>query len=267
MRRFRPLLSFHLALLATVLIVVLTPAEGRADGIPHSEPTLEGNLAGAPGCRSGTPGPACRPLLDPGSPGDDPADALAALGRPGSPEDDLAAALRAMRSAPDAAAAGKAADEARAILAGEPLEGRAYSGIPLLNWNVPARVRRVPAGGAVTVTVVRTPQHTLSDTWLLDFEDPSRPYTITYRVSELGGTMGGELRPTPLLTDANRGLHSALVSLVPPALESGTSLANRFTRERDLPEAGGRGAQPPGRPGRDGAHAAARRDARDPRAR
>ena len=158
MRRFRPLLSFHLALLATVLIVVLTPAEGRADGIPHSEPTLEGNLAGAPGCRSGTPGPACRPLLDPGSPGDDPADALAALGRPGSPEDDLAAALRAMRSAPDAAAAGKAADEARAILAGEPLEGRAYSGIPLLNWNVPARVRRVPAGGAVTVTVVRHPR-------------------------------------------------------------------------------------------------------------
>ena len=49
-----------------------------------------------------------------------------------------------------------------------------------------------------------SPDHALSDAWLLDFEDPTQPYTVRYRVSELGGTPGGELTPAPLLADGSR---------------------------------------------------------------
>ena len=62
----------------------------------------------------------------------------------------------------------------------------------------------MPAGGTVEIREVRFPDHALSDAWLLDFEDPSQPYTVRYRVSELGGTAGGELTPAPLLADGVR---------------------------------------------------------------
>src|SRR5918997_360259 len=108
-----------------------------------------------------------------GTPGNDDAAALAALGSPSSPEEDLAAALGRMAAAPDADAADDARREALAILAGEPLPGRVYDGIPLLNWNAPAKVKTVPAGGTVEVREVRFPDHAVSDAWLLFFEDPA----------------------------------------------------------------------------------------------
>ena len=111
-------------------------------------------------------------LADPGTPGDDDAAALAALGATDSPEDDLDDALRALAAATDADAAAAARAEALAILEGTPLPGRPYSGIPLLNWNAPAKVKTVPAGGTVDVREVRFPGHSMSDAWLLRFEDP-----------------------------------------------------------------------------------------------
>src|ERR671917_180231 len=117
------------------------------------------------------------------------------------------------------ACASAARAEALAILEGTPLPGRVYSGIPLLNWNAPAKVRTVPAGGTVEVREVRFPGHALSDSWLLEFADPSQPYTIRYRVSELGGAAGGELKPAPLLADGDTRMgstHAALLPLVAP---------------------------------------------------
>src|SRR5690242_344696 len=152
-------------------------------------------VVGAPGCAAGIVGPDCRVLADPATPGDDDAAALAALAATDSPEDDLDDALRALAAATDVDAAAAARAEALAILEGTPLPGRPYSGIPLLNWNAPAKVKTVPAGGTVDVREVRFPGHTMSDAWLLRFEDAAQPYTVRYHVSELGGASGGELRP------------------------------------------------------------------------
>ena len=194
-------------------------------------------VVGAPGCAAGIAGPDCRVLADPATPGDDDAAALAALGATDSPEDDLDDALRALAAATDADAAAAARAEALAILEGTPLPGRPYSGIPLLNWNAPAKVKTVPAGGTVDVREVRFPGHSMSDAWLLRFEDPSQPYTVRYRVSQLGGTAGGELRPAPLLadgTDRFGAVPATLDPLIPPALATGTFDANRFTLQRGL---------------------------------
>jgi virginiamycin B lyase len=173
-----------------------------------------------------------RPLLDPSSPADDNAAALAALGSIGDPESDLAAALDTMANAADTTAANDARLRALAILDGTPIAGKAYSGIPLLNWNVPTKVKTVPAGGNVTVTEVRFGEHSLSDTALLQFDDPNLPFTITYRVSELGlSTFGGALTPVPLLTDGTTpvgGLSSVVTPLTTPVLPTGTSEINRF---------------------------------------
>src|SRR3954451_7848574 len=124
----------------------------------------------------------------------------------GSPEDDLAGALDALATAPDVLAASAARTLALAILDGDPLPSKPYSGLPLLNWNAPAKVKTVPAGGNVTVTEVRFGDHVLSDTWLLDFDDPNAPFTITYHVTELGVGFGGVFAPTLLLADAGRSL-------------------------------------------------------------
>src|SRR2546423_2345103 len=142
-------------------------------------------------------------LADPATPNDDDPSALAALGSPGDPEDDLAGALDTMGVAAAAGDRTRAAN-ARAlainILEGNPVAKKAYSGMPLLNWNSPAKVKSVPANGNVVVREVRFGEHALSDTWLLSFDDPSQPYTVTFRITEVGTQWGGLLSPSPLLS-------------------------------------------------------------------
>ena len=199
----------------------LTDAGGtRVPNTDSSSPSAQ--LVGLPTVR--------RLLAEPFSPDDDDPDALAALGPTGAPDDDLGAALDRMAGADDPAAAVAARSEALAILTGSPLPGRPYDGIGLLNWDAPRKVKRVPAGGEVVVRQVRFPGHVLTDTALLDFEDPSRPFTIVYEVSELGGTDGAELAPTPLLADAGPigGQPSVLAPLGLPSFPTGTETAGRF---------------------------------------
>ena len=215
-------------LLIVLVALLVAPQTARADG-----------------CAGGK-GPGCRPLAEPVSPEDDPADVLTELGSSASPVDDLEAAIRRLGAADastrERAAAARA--EALAILEGTPLDGRVYSGIPLLNWNAPAKVKTVPAGGTVEVREVRYPDHAVSDTWLLEFDDPTKPYTLRFRISELGGTTGGELKPATLLADGETRLastHHAVRPLIPPALPTGTFAKSRFTV---------RARAPPSRPAR-----------------
>jgi hypothetical protein len=174
-------------------------------------------------------------LGTPATPSDDNPAALAALGSPGDPESDLAAALDSMGAAAaanDRAKAASARNLAVDILEGNPIGGKAYSGMPLLNWNSPAKVKNVPAGGNVVVREVRWDEHALSDTWLLSFDDPNQPYTITFRIAELGTTFGSALTPAPLLSQNGNvigGETQVLAPLAPPMLAMGTSTTNRFT--------------------------------------
>src|SRR6478736_6451660 len=149
----------------------------------------------------------------------------------GSPEDDLAQALDTLADAPDAATAADARTLAISILEGDPLPRKIYSGLPLLNWNAPAKVKTVPAGGNVTVDEVRFGDHILTDTWLLDFADPNAPFTITYHVTEVGVGFGGVFAPTLLLADAGHALGgqpSIVQTLALPELPAGTSTKNKF---------------------------------------
>jgi hypothetical protein len=174
-------------------------------------------------------------LADPATPNDDNPSALAALGSPGDPEDDLAAAMDAMGAAAAAGDRTKAASARQLainILEGNPIADKSYSGIPLLNWNTPAKVKSVPAGGNVVVREVRFGETALSDTWLLSFDDPSQPYTITFRITEVGTQWGGALTPAPLLQQGDNaigGETQALQPLVSSLLATGTSTSNRFT--------------------------------------
>jgi streptogramin lyase len=145
----------------------------------------------------------------------------------GSPEDDLAEALDDLSTAPDVATAASARTLALSILEGDPIPRKVYSGIPLLNWNAPAKVKTVPAGGNVTVSEVRFGDHVLSDTWLLDFADPNAPFTITYKVAEVGVGFGGAFAPTVLVPDGS-GQPSVLQTLALPELLTGTTTTNRF---------------------------------------
>jgi hypothetical protein len=171
-------------------------------------------------------------LAAPDTPIDDDPAALSALGSPDDPEADLVAALDDLAGAPDADSARSARSRALAILEGDPIPGAAYSGIPLLNYNSPAKVATVPAGGNVTVREIRFGEHAISDTWALRFEDPTKPFTITYRIAELGYTgIGGLLTPTPLLEQDGTpigGLNSILQPLNVPLLPTGTFDSSRF---------------------------------------
>jgi hypothetical protein len=173
-------------------------------------------------------------LADPATPNDDSSSALAALGSPGDPEDDLADALDAMGAAASSgnrSAATSARSLAINILEGNPIADKAYSGMPLLKWNSPAKVKNVPAGGNVVVREVRFGEHALSDTWLLSFDDPNQPYTITFRITEVGTQFGGLLSPSPLLSQGGSpigGENQALQSLVEPLLATGTTTSSRF---------------------------------------
>ena len=228
------------------LAIVGTGGSARAAltdtaGVAVPNTAAGAQLASAPSCAGAATG-ACRRLALAATPGDDPAAALARLWSPRGPQEDLARALDALAIATTTAAAATARDEAIAILEGRPLPGRAYDGMPLLNWDAPRKVRTVPAGGTVDVTEVRFGDHVVTDTWLLRFEDPSRPFSIRYRVSELEGTYGGELAPTPLLAVGDvpiGGVQSVDQPLGVRGLRTGTFEASRFTDGRGLPAAGG----------------------------
>src|SRR3954471_8447114 len=182
-------------------------------------------------------GPAVVPkLADPAPPNDDSPSALAALGSPGDPEDDLADALDAMGAAASSgnrSAAASARSLAINILEGNPIANKAYSGMPLLNWNSPAKVKNVPAGGNVVVREVRFGEHALSDAWLLSCDDPNQPYTITFRITEVGTQFGGLLSPSPLLSQGGSpigGENQALQALVEPLLATRTPTSSRFVQ-------------------------------------
>src|SRR3954462_3595440 len=200
------------------------------------------DLGGQPIANTGNPqaqlvgGPTVvQKLGTPATPADENPAALAALGSPGDPEADLAAALDNMGAAAagnDRAKATSARNLAIDILEGNPIGGKAYSGMPLLNWNSPAKVKSVPAGGNVVVREVRWDEHAISDTWQLSFDDPNQPYTITFRIAELGTTFGSALTPAPLLSQGGNvigGETQVLAPLTPPPLPMGTTTVNRFT--------------------------------------
>jgi streptogramin lyase len=188
--------------------------------------TIPNTQAGDPGAQLAAPPSVVQKLTLPfdGTP-------ASGTGDTGSPEDDLAHALDALAAAPDAAAATAARTLALSILEGSPIPRKPYSGMPLLNWNAPAKVKTVPAGGDVVVNEVRFGDHVLSDTWLLDFADPNAPFTITYRVAETGVGFGGVFAPTLLLADGGRavgGQPSVLQTLAPGELPAGTTTKNKF---------------------------------------
>src|SRR5947208_510611 len=229
-----PLNPRGLAALATSLFAIgaLAPAANAAlndlggQAIPNTG-NPQAQLVGGPSV--------IQKLGTPATPNDDNPNTLASLGSPGDPETDLGAALDSMGAAAAAnnrSAAASARQLAINILEGNPIGGKAYSGMPLLNWNSPAKVKNVPAGGNVVVREVRWDEHALSDTWLLSFDDPSRPYTITFRVTELGTTFGSALTPAPLLSQNGQvigGETQVLAPLAPPMLAMGTTTTNRFT--------------------------------------
>jgi streptogramin lyase len=220
----------RLAPLVTALAVSVMVAPGSG-ALTNAGLVVPNTSTAGVGAQFAAPPSVVRALATPGSPGDDPAGALAALGSPNSPQDDLEDALDALASAPDSGAAAAARQLALDVLEGNPLAGRVYSGIPLLNWNVPARVKTVPAGGVVTVTEVRFATRAISDTALLQFADPDQPFTINYRVAELGSSFGGVFSPAPLLADAATpigGLASVVQPLAVPNQPTGTTDTNRF---------------------------------------
>src|SRR6185503_1424074 len=149
----------------TCLALLLATASAQAQ-LPNTGPGADpeagfGHVEGTPTVLGD------RLLASPFNPDNsDPAEAAAAaaLWSPGTPENDLAAALDAMAGANTAAEADAARGLALDILEGNPIAKKAYSGIPLLNWNSPAKVKFVPAGGTVEVTQVRWGEHMISDT-------------------------------------------------------------------------------------------------------
>src|SRR5436309_857159 len=210
-----------LALAVQPAAALLSPAGVAVPNTNTASPTAQ--LAAGPTIVS--------KLAVPFNPAVAPPAALAGLTSPASPQDDLAGALSSL--AADTTPAAVQADRQRAldILEGNAIAGKAYSGIPLLNWNPPAKVKTVPAGGNVVVQDVRFGDQVLSDTWLLSFADPTQPFTITYRVSDLNNTPS-ELTPTPLLADGATpigGLNSVVRNLLNDAnLDTGTTISNRF---------------------------------------
>src|SRR4051812_22233037 len=217
------------ALLGAVLVggMVFAPA-ASADLVGHDNATianttasLQDNLAGPAGCQSGPAAPTCAQILaTPGTSGVD------------APQADRAGALQRLGTTSAPLVAAEPVPWPRAVLAGAPLPRRPSSGMGLLNWHPFDKVRTVGPGDTVTVNVVRTPQRTLSDTWLLDFTDPTQPYTIRYRISDAGGARIGQLRPTPLLADAGGPIGGPSSPRLPPSTPSpptGTTLVSRFT--------------------------------------
>lgn len=122
---------------------------------------------------------------------------------PTSPTDDLYAlfglvlrkAATATENAFDANATKQAIQRGLDILEGHPIPNRAYSGLPLLHYTGPEKVKRVTPivdaqgqkiGGNVNIHQVWYDSHIESDTSLLDPSDVLEvPWTITYTVDVL----------------------------------------------------------------------------------
>lgn len=228
-----------LAAAAVAALAVAVPQALAFDGIANTGPNpgpagteTYGHVAGGPDIL------ADRILAVPFDPSDaTEAAQTAALWSPGTPENDLGDALDALASAGTVAEAASARDFALSILEGRSLPKKAYDGIPLLNYDAPAKVKHVAPGGTVEITQVRWGEHMVSDTWMLEFEDPSQPFSIRYRVAELGSAFGGQLNPTPLLTNGAQqvGQHSAVQPLgIDGQLDTGTTQQSRFTTRRGL---------------------------------
>lgn len=110
-----------------------------------------------------------------------------------SPTDDLSKAFKqiAKRDASSAGAVQRAID----ILEGNPVSGRMYSGLPLLHYNGPNKVKRVQAvydgtgnkiGGMVEIHQVWFDSHIESDTAMIDPSDVQDvPWTIHYKIDTL----------------------------------------------------------------------------------
>ena len=165
----------------------------------------------------------------------------ASVGSPNSPEEDLAKILTSLGTETDVTVANTLRQRAIDILEGNPVADAAYSGIGLLNDNanpVAHKVKTVPANGTVVVKIVRFGEHEISDTWQLDFADPTKPFSIDYQVTELAGAEGGEFTPTPLLVDGATpigGMHSVVTDLAVDETVLGTTQSSRFTTARGLP--------------------------------
>ncbi|MEA2256909.1 MAG: virginiamycin lyase [Solirubrobacteraceae bacterium] len=224
----RPIL--RLVCSTAILIALVAPAAG-ATSLPDAggNPVANTESNGGPQANVANSLPDVQQLLgDPFS-----APRPANVQPTGAPDDDLEAALSTMVGAPDAATAAAARQEAIDILEGNPIPGRPYSGLALLNWNAPSKVQTVPGGPNpnVTIRVVRFGQHAITDTSMLSFADPTQPYTITWLITELGTGMGGELAPASLLRDGTTNIGGQVDALVPLALrrmDLGTTVSGRF---------------------------------------
>jgi streptogramin lyase len=184
------------------------------------------------------PAGACR--AEPFFPSDSPVPA-ARLGSPGAPEDDLAQALSDLAATTSTTTATIARGRALAILEGDAralaagdetfLDRKAYRGIPLLNWNLPRKVKTVPAGTAaqrvVDVTEVRFGDHAILDTWMLRFDAPDQPFQIRWHITELGTSFGGELSPAGV-PGTGAAKHALVTPLVSRSLLTGTTAHSRF---------------------------------------
>jgi len=142
-----------------------------------------------------------------------------------SPDEDIVAALNGLASASTASDAAHWRQLAIDVLEGNPIVGKAYSGIPLLAWNPASKEKAVAANSATTVTEIRFGDRAISDTSLLNFADPNGAFSLTYRLAELGGSMGGMLTPVPLRT---AGTAAAVINqqLALPMMPTGTQESN-----------------------------------------
>jgi streptogramin lyase len=224
----RPIL--RLVCSTAILIALVAPAAG-ATSLPDAggAPVANTESNGGPQANVANTPPDVQQLLgDPFS-----APRPANVQPTGAPDDDLEAALTTMVNAPDAATAAAARQEAIDILEGNPIPGRPYSGLALLNWNAPSKIQDVPdvPNPNVTIREVRFGQHAITDTSMLRFPNTSRPYTITWLITELGTGMGGELAPASLLRDGTTNIGGQVDALVPLALQRmdlGTTVSGRF---------------------------------------
>src|SRR3954469_10904220 len=177
------------------------------------------------------------PLVSEGAPPELRAEApIPALGvtSTAGPEDDLAAALDRLAAAATAADAQAEIALALAILdgtRGPELADRAYEGIPLLNAGpAAANVRDVPGGGTVEIREVRFGDQAVFDTAGLRFLDPTAPFTIRWKITEVGPGFGRLFAPTVLLSDGaeRAGQHQALEPLGGAPVAVGRDQISRF---------------------------------------
>ena len=200
----------------------------------------------------------------PHTPGDDDAAALAALGADG-----LAGGRPRRRAARAGRGDGRRRGRRRPRRGARHPRGHAaarppYSGIPLLNWNAPAKVKTVPAGGTVDVREVRFPGHAerclaaalRGPVAALHRALPRQPARRRRRRRAAAGPAAGRR------ADRFGAVPATLDPLLPPDLATGTFDANRFTPSAACPARpeASRLAEQVDR----GAHARARPDAGDP---